>query len=181
MCLHINKAKHPIVTEKSGKQYFKPIVATEDIEVYKLLIKIVCEDGEIIYCTPYQEYPVAFNDEGKWESEIFNTKAFKEYIKRPKSKFKKIIDNDPIGIKSKNGYHAFTKNLSYYDLEVNRLTAHFIFSLGGIYTSISPNKRIVATICRIFEAIIPKGSYVYYGKDGDIASNQLIIKLEIVD
>ena len=139
MCLIINKEKHPFnkITWRFG-----PIIAEEDIEVFKILK--ASDDGKSVK-TPYTDSIIDFNEQGVCTMPMINEGDFYKC---------KIF-----GIKSIGAYHSWTTE---YDAKRD-----YVFLL--IYNN--PN---------IYKAVIPRGSLVYYGLTGDICSNQLIIKQEII-
>ena len=150
MCLIINDEKHTLNTITWR---FEPIIAEEDIEVFKILKvsdvgKIGNDTSEYIknsVKTPYTNTVIDFNEQGVCTMPMINEDDFY------KCKMFRI--------KSIGAYHSWTTE---YDAKRD-----YAFLL--IYDN--PN---------IYKAVIPRGSLVYYGMTGDICSNQLIIKQEII-
>lgn len=163
MCLRINKELH------KGLVNYKPIKLTEDLTVYKLLLFKKDSDSNMMedtLQTPYQHVKITFTD-GKSVQPKIRRVNFRKY--ENEQNYTIVLTGD--AVKNGDAYHSY----------VSRERAQFVLFL------LKPRKITYSTGCEVvsrlgdglypalYKAVIPAGSYVYYGTENDIASNNLII------
>lgn len=161
MCMKLsvwNKRRlfHEDLTDK-----YKPTKLIRDKVVYKILFKEKHPNGLVNTSTPFQGKTVVFDDEKCTFEEIPND-LFSFYDVE-------LVVNFDIFCKEKHSLKARKYRDGYHSYTSFREAKRTLLYLNG---HCSPNSN---TIHHIHKAIIPKGSYVYYGKSHEIVSNKLTI------
>lgn len=145
MCCFIDRYRH------KRRFYFSQLRKCYEpikLEEDMLVYKVLYHDiYNDLYYTPYVHLPINFKDD--------------KCILKPFSKFRFLLHKH---MKGKNGYHSFFSKSAAIGCCITFET--------DIFANIKDdeNKEYV-----IMKGIIPKGSYVYYGDQGDIVSSELVI------
>lgn len=101
--------------------------------------------------TLYEDYPISFNKDGIFTYPKIDESLFSTY--------ELITFHHNMPCKSKNSYHAI---------------------IDKSYAQYRKLRSIFSGAADVYKATIPIGSLVWFGQNGDICSNQLIIKQEII-
>lgn len=156
MCLFINEGKH---VSKCQFSVFSPCYVKQEMIVYKVLIK--SPFGNLH--TPFFDFIIEFDKNKQSILPKINETYFSKYTLS--EDYSEAISGVVWGaVKSEDAYHAYTdleaaKSLSEYLNKAHTIKHHRAY---------------------VYKAIIPEGSLVWYGTDGDICSNQMIITKEKV-
>ena len=173
----------------------EPQVATEDIEVYK----IICDDTDFMgyqrYFTPYMITQIHFNNEGK---ALLNTRYMQgKYLERAESELRVSYDvrwtvsdytNKPVTDKyvrtvtNKTIEEALSEALKgpeRYITRINRTLSidegiHAYATREAALNRFEDTKGMYHRMM-VVKCYIPKGSIYFIGDLGDIVANQMII------
>lgn len=156
MCLFINQRKH-LSKDKYRLSVFSPCYVKQEMVVYKVLVKTPFGNTH----TPFYDFEIDFDKNKLSILPKINETYFSTYT-LSKAYLDAISETGWTAVKSENAYHAYTdlegaKSLSEYLNKAHTIKYHRAY---------------------IYKAIIPEGSLVWYGTDGDICSNQMIITKE---
>lgn len=150
MCLYINPEVH-----QRNSEYPEPKRVTKDITVYKVVFEDSVNNAVM---TPFQNTKIVFS-EGKCILPMFTKGRFKQIYQLGRRVMSKGVVKT-IYYKKEFGYHSYANSTRAF-LIAEHCRICYAEGLGGKYT--------------VLKAIIPKGSWVWYGESYDICSNQLII------
>ena len=148
MCLLVNKAMHD-----GGK----PLIANEDITVYKFVVT----NNHVDFYTPYYHYKVSF------KNDICKLPKIKKLNPEWGYYNPSLWKNTPLllEIYVNKGYHSYTKLSRAHDQASAYLSNDECSDCTERYKS-----------AEVLEAYIPKGASYYVGSNDDIVSTRLVIK-----
>ena len=156
MCLFINQGKH---LSKGKYSVFYPCCVKQEMIVYKVLEKRPFGNLH----TPFLDFLIDFDKNKRCILPKINETYFSKYT-LSEAYSDEISETGWSAVKSDNAYHA------WIDLEYAKSQAEYLNKV----------QTIKYHRAYIYKAIIPEGSLVWYGTDGDICSNQMIITKEKV-
>ena len=159
MCLDVMH-KH----KKLFSDSWKAKKLRKDLYVYKVLSRL--NSGEIV--TPYMKMQIKFKKGAcslyEYSRDVFeDVTRDEEYYCRNHDKIKYFFHYKR-ATKYGQGYHAYLKHETAKEEVAYWNRTGFVGVTGG-----SPRSA------RVYRALIPKGSYVFYGYDGDICANKMVI------
>lgn len=148
MCLLVNKEMHD-----GGK----PLIANEDITVYKFLVT----NNHVDFYTPYYHLKIAFKNDICKLPKIKRLNPEWEYYNPSLWKTTPLL----VEICVNKGYHSYTKLSRAYD----QVSAYLLNNECSDCTERCKSAEVM-------EAYIPKGASYFVGSNDDIVSTELVIK-----